>query len=82
MPSEEEEESISEEEDDGVPKVKKIHHMTLKAMERKRILAELAAAQGITLEEKPVVKIPKKRGRPKGYKKPVIVQEEYVANEI
>jgi hypothetical protein len=43
--------------------------MTIKALERKRKLAEEAAALGISLEPKPEVpKIPKKRGRPKGYR--------------
>lgn len=43
--------------------------MTLKAMERRRKMEEEAAALGISLEPKPEVpKIPKKRGRPKGYR--------------
>lgn len=55
--------------------------MTLKAMERKKQLAELAALQGIILEDKPVIKIPKKRGRPKGYKKnPMPKQEDQLVN--
>jgi hypothetical protein len=57
--------------------------MTIKALERKRKLVEEAAALGISLEPKPEVpKIPKKRGRPKGYRvKKVEERDEFEIKE-
>lgn len=52
--------------------------MTLKALERKKKEAELALISGKSEVEAgvPAVKIPKKRGRPKGYTKKVVVEKE------
>ena len=58
--------------------------MTLKALERKRKMAETAEQLGIPLEQaKPlVVQPPRKRGRPKGFKvKKIEQKDQYEANE-
>ena len=78
-----EEEEDEEQESSGVPKIKKIHHMTLKALERKKKIADKIHETGISADvEKPVEKLPaRRRGRPRGSRRiEKEDKEDYMAN--